>query len=107
MLIYIEDPKNSTTRLELISKFSIIIGYKLSTQKAMVFLYTNSLREKLGKKFLHNSIPQNEILRSFNKRNICILKINSILKRKLKEISITVAHGWEEPAVKIAILPKL
>ena len=40
---YIENPKDSIRKLpELISEFSKVAGYKINTQKALVFLYTNN-----------------------------------------------------------------
>ena len=44
MILYIENPKDSSIRklLELISELSKIAGYKINTQKSLVFLYTNN-----------------------------------------------------------------
>ena len=44
MILYIENPKDSSIRklLELISELSKISGYKINTQKSLVFLYTNN-----------------------------------------------------------------
>ena len=43
MILYIENPKDTTRKLlELISEFSKVAGYKINTQKALSFLYTNS-----------------------------------------------------------------
>ena len=40
---YIENPKDSIRKLlELISAFSKVAGYKISTQKSLAFLYTNN-----------------------------------------------------------------
>ena len=48
-ILYIENPKDSIRKLlELISEFSKVAGYKISTQKSLSFLYTkneNSERE--------------------------------------------------------------
>ena len=42
MILYIENPKDSIRKLlELISDFSKVSGYKINTQKALAFLYTN------------------------------------------------------------------
>ena len=47
MIQYTENPKDSIRKL-LISKFSKVIGYKINTQKPLVFLYTNNEKsEKL------------------------------------------------------------
>ena len=43
MILYIENPKDYTRKLlELINKYSKVAGYKISTQKSLVFLYTNN-----------------------------------------------------------------
>ena len=44
IILYIENPKDSSIRklLELISELSKIAGYKINTQKSLVFLYTNN-----------------------------------------------------------------
>ena len=42
MILYIENPKDSTRKLlELINEYSKVAGYKISTQKSLAFLYTN------------------------------------------------------------------
>ena len=43
MILYIENPKNSTQQLlELIKEFNKVAGYKLTVQKSVAFLYTNN-----------------------------------------------------------------
>ena len=43
MILYIENPKDSTRKLlELINEYSKVAGYKINTQKCLVFLYTNN-----------------------------------------------------------------
>jgi len=43
MIIYIENPKDSTRKLlELINEYSKFAGYKINTQKSLAFLYTNN-----------------------------------------------------------------
>ena len=43
MILYIENPKDSTRKLlELINDYSKVAGYKINTQKFLVFLYTNN-----------------------------------------------------------------
>ena len=54
MILYIENPKDSTRKLlELINEYtSKVAGYKINTQKSLVFLYTsNEKTEKLRKQF--------------------------------------------------------
>lgn len=43
MMIYIENPKESTVKLlETINQYSKVAGYKVNTQKTVAFLYTNN-----------------------------------------------------------------
>ena len=43
MILYIENTKDSIKKLlQLISEFSKVAGYKINTQKPLVFLYTNN-----------------------------------------------------------------
>ena len=43
MILYIENPKDTIRKLlELISEFSKVAGYKITTQKSLAFLYTNN-----------------------------------------------------------------
>ena len=43
MILYIENPKDSTRKLlELINEYSKVSGYKINTEKSLVFLYTYS-----------------------------------------------------------------
>ena len=42
MILYIENPKDSTRKLpELINEYNKVAGYKISTQEFLAFLYTN------------------------------------------------------------------
>ena len=43
VVLYTENPKDSTRKLlELINEYSKVAGYKINTQKSLVFLYTNN-----------------------------------------------------------------
>ena len=53
--LYIENPKDSIRKLlELISEFSKVAGYKVSTQKSLAFLYTNNEKSE---REIKKSIP--------------------------------------------------
>ena len=55
MILYIENTKDSIGKLlELISKFSKVAGYKISTQKSLAFLYTNNEKSE---REIKKSIP--------------------------------------------------
>lgn len=54
MIVYVEDPKNSTKQpLQLKSAITNVTGYKLNVQKLIIFFYTSSkqLENKTKKKF--------------------------------------------------------
>ena len=43
MILYIENPKDSTKKLqELINEFNKVAGYKINIQKPVSFLYANN-----------------------------------------------------------------
>ena len=58
MILYTENPKDSTQKLlELINEFSKVAGYKINIQKSVPFLYSNkeiSERESKKKKIPFN-----------------------------------------------------
>ena len=55
MILYIENTKDSTRKLlELINEYSKVSGYKINTQIALAFLYTNN--EKVEKE-IKETIP--------------------------------------------------
>ena len=42
MILYIENPKDTTRKLlEVINEFGKVAGYKIKTQKSVVFLYNS------------------------------------------------------------------
>ena len=45
MILYIENPKDSTRKLlELINEYSKVAGYKINTEKFLAFQYINNER---------------------------------------------------------------
>ena len=62
MILYIEDPKDSTKKLlELINEFSKLAGYKINIQKSVAFLYANDeLTEREIQKIIPFTIVQKE-----------------------------------------------
>ena len=55
MILYIENPKDSTCKLlELINEYSKVAGYEINTQKSLAFLYTNN--EKIERE-IKETIP--------------------------------------------------
>ena len=77
MILYIENPKDSIRKLlELISEFSKVAGYNISTQKSLAFLYANN---EISEREIKESIP----FKVANKRIKC-LRIN--LPKETKEL---------------------
>ena len=62
MILYIENPKDPTRKLlVLISEYSKVAGYKISTQKSLAFLYTNNEKtEREIRKQYHSPLQQKE-----------------------------------------------
>ena len=55
MILYIENPKDSTQKLlKLIKEFSKVAGYEINIQKSVAFLYTNN---EILEKAYKNIIP--------------------------------------------------
>jgi hypothetical protein len=55
MILYLKDPKYSTTKLlDTIHNFSNIAVYKINLQKSVAFLYTNN--EQIEKEYM-KTIP--------------------------------------------------
>ena len=55
MILYIENPKDSMRKLlELIHELNKVAGYKINTQKSLVFLYANNEKSERA---IKESIP--------------------------------------------------
>jgi hypothetical protein len=55
MILYLNDPKNSTEKLlATINSYNKVAGYKISLQKSLDFLYTNN--EQIEKEYME-TIP--------------------------------------------------
>ena len=46
MILYIENPKEYTHKLELINKFNKVAGYKVNIQKSIVYPYVSNEQSK-------------------------------------------------------------
>ena len=57
MILYIENPKDTMRKLlELINEYSKFAGYKINTQKSLVFLFTNNEKTENLWKESHSSL---------------------------------------------------
>ena len=62
MILYIENPKDSTRKLlELINEYNKVAGYKINTQKSLVFLYTNEKIKREIKETIQFTIAMKRI----------------------------------------------
>ena len=117
MILYIENPKDSTQKLlELINKFRKVSGYKINIQKSVAFMYTNN--EVLEKEY-RNTIPLKIAPQKIKYLGIHLTKEVKHLYAKncktlIKEIKEDVKKWKNIPCswvgkiiiVKLAILPK-
>ena len=46
MILYTENPKDATRKLEHINEFGQVAWYKINTQISLAFLYTNNERSE-------------------------------------------------------------
>jgi hypothetical protein len=65
MTLFLKDPENSTKKfLDTMNSFSKLVGYKISLQKSVPFLYNNEQRKNIGKQFYlqkPQKIPKNKL----------------------------------------------
>ena len=72
MILYIENPKDSTQKLlELIKQFSKVAGYNINIQKSVAFLYNHNEMLESEYKKIHFKIEPKEfpLWHSGNKTN--------------------------------------
>ena len=69
MILYIENPKDSTRKLlELMNEYSKVAGYKINTQKSLAFLYTNNekVEKDIKETSIHHCNKKNKTLRNIS-----------------------------------------
>ena len=54
MILYIDNPKDSTKKLLELNEFSKVAGYKINIQKSVAFLYANN---ELTEREIKKTIP--------------------------------------------------
>ena len=80
MILYIENPNDSTKKLlELINKFSKVAGYKINIQKSVAFLYANK------------EIIEGEIKKSHSQL---------LQKNKIKYLGINLTKDVKDPSLE-------
>ena len=74
ILLYIENPKDSTRKLlELINEYSKVAGYKINTPKSLAFLYINN--EKIERE-MKETIPFTITMKRIKYLGVYLLKRN-------------------------------
>ena len=118
MILYIENPKDSTRKLlELINQYSKVAGYKINTQKSLAFLHTNNEKTERETK---ETIPFTIATKSIKYLGINLPKEAKDLyienyKTLMKEIKEDINRLRNTPCswigriniVKMSILPKV
>ena len=117
MILYIENPKDTTRKLlELINEYSKVEGYKINTQKSLVFLYTHN---KKTEREIKETIPFTTVTNKIKYLGINLNKETKELynrndKTLMKEIKDDTNRWRNMPCswvrrisiVKMSILPK-
>ena len=81
MILYIENALDSTRNLlELISEFRKFLGYKISMQKSLAFLYTNN---EIAEREIGETVPLSIVTREMKYLGIKLPKETRLVCRKL------------------------
>ena len=95
MILYIENPKDSINKLlELISDLSKFVGYKINTQKSLVFLYTNNEKSE---RQIKESIPFTIATKRIKYLGLSLLKEKNYLANKgpsSQGYGVSSSHVW-------------
>ena len=113
MILYMENPKDSTRKLlELINEYSKVAGYKINTRKSLAFLYTNN--EKIERE-IKETIPFTIAMKRIKYLGIYLPKETKYLyienyktlEKEIKE-DINIPSSWIRRIniVKMRIVPK-
>ena len=116
MILYIDNPKDATRKLELINKFGKVAGYKINAQKSLAFLYTN---DEKSEREIKETLPFTTATKRIKYLGINLPKETNDLyaennKTLMKEIKDDTNRWRDTPCfwigriniVKMTILPK-
>ena len=110
MILYIENPKDSTRKLlEIINDYSKVAGYKINTQKSLAFLYTNDEKTEI-KEIIPFTIAMKRINLLKETKDLYIENYKTLIKEikddKNRWRKITCSWIGRINIVKMSILPK-
>ena len=94
MTQYIENPKDTVRKLELIGGFSKVVGYKINTQKSLVFIYTNNEKSE---RQIKESIPFTIATKRIKYLGLSLLKEKNYLANKgpsSQGYGVSNSHVW-------------
>jgi len=117
MILYIENPKDTTRKLlEIVNEYSKVAIYRINTQKSLAFLYTNNektqreIKETISFTILTQRIKYVRINLPKDTKGLCIENYKTLMK----EIKNNTNKWRNKPCswigrinmVKMSILPK-
>ena len=116
MIVFISNPKNSSRELlNLINSFSVVAGYKINSNKSMVFLYT---KDKQAEKEIRETKPFTIVTSNIKYVGVTLTKeVKVLYDKNFKSLKkeIEVLRRWKDlpcswigriNIVNMAILPK-
>ena len=97
MIVYINDPKNSTRELlKWINSFSAVAGYKLTSNKSVTFLYTE---DKQDEKEIRETTPLTIVTNNIKYLGVTITKeVKDLYDKNFKSLKkeIEKLRGWKD-----------
>ena len=117
MILYLENPKDSTTRLlEVIKKYSNVSGYKINVHKSVAFVYTNNSQDE---KLIKDTTPFTIVSKKMKYLGIYLTKeVKDLYKENYELLRKEIAEDFNKwknipcswmgriNIVKMSILPK-
>jgi hypothetical protein len=118
MILYLEDPKNSTQKIvDIINSYSKVAGYKINIEKSLAFLYTNNVQTEkecmktipftiASKKIKYLGVNLTKDVNDLYKENYTLLK-KEIEEHYRKWRDLPCSWIGRINIVKMSILPKV
>jgi hypothetical protein len=118
MILYLEDPKNSTQKIvDIINSYSKVAGYKINIEKSLAFLYTNNVQTE---KECMKTIPFTIASKKIKYLDVNLTKdVNDLYKENYKLLKKEIEEDYRKwrdlpcswigriNIVKMSILPKV